>query len=359
MNKQLISLMTMIAFSALPVGADHITLANGDRITGTISRLDGQDLEFESELLGTLTTSWAAVEELDSNERLYFTFSDKEAMSGRVSVRGAVMTIETADGQRVPVPRATLRTIGPEPAEGADPSFRDLWTADVDAALSLTDGNADTRTMNVGMQAGRITPKDKTSLYFTSLFANNSTAGNSVTTANAVRGGFRYEIGVSNKLFTFGFTDLEFDRFQDLDLRLVLGGGLGVNLLETTSTMLQLFAGGSSNQEFFDAGANRKSGESVMGEEWTYRLNNITSFSQRLTVFQNLSDLGEYRMTFDSTAVTRLSDWFSWQVTLSDRFLSNPRPGKRQNDLLFTTGIRLTLGDGNLGTLGPTSIALQ
>ena len=64
-------------------------------------------------------------------------------------------------------------------------------------------------------------------------------------------------------------------------------------------------------------------------------------------------------MTFDSTAVTRLNDWLSWQVTLSDRFLSNPGPGKRKNDLLFTTRIRLTLGDGSLGNLGPSSITLQ
>ena len=78
-----------------------------------------------------------------------------------------------------------------------------------------------------------------------------------------------------------------------------------------------------------------------------------------LVVYPNLSDLGEYRMTFDSTAVTRLNDWLSWQVTLSDRFLSNPGPGKRKNDLLFTTGLRLTLGDGNLGNIGPSAIDPQ
>ena len=40
-------------------------------------------------------------------------------------------------------------------------------------------------------------------------------------------------------------------------------------------------------------------------------------------------------------AVTNLNRWLSWQVTASDRFLSNPVAGRRRNDVLFTTGLRL------------------
>ena len=362
MKKQLILLTVMLVIFGQPGRADQITLQNGDRITGTILRFEGEELEIQSDLLGTITVAWDAVDELESDEILQITLSDEREMLGRVSVRGSEMTVETPDAGTIRMPRSALRMLesqAGEPDSQPDPPLTDLWTAALDAALSLTDGNADTRTMHVGMQAGRSTPRDRTSLYFTSLFANNSTSGESVTTANAVRGGFRYEIDVSNRLFTFGFTDLEFDRFQDLDLRLVLGGGLGAHLLETTRTELQVFAGGSANQEFFSTGLRRNSGESVVGEEWRVRLSDATSFTERFTVYQNLNDLGEYRMTFDFTAVTRLNDWLSWQVTLSDRFLSNPGPAKRKNDLLFTTGIRLTLGDGSLGNLGPSSITLQ
>jgi len=31
-----------------------------------------------------------------------------------------------------------------------------------------------------------------------------------------------------------------------------------------------------------------------------------------------------------------------WHLTLSNRYLSNPLPGTKKNDVLFTTGIRLT-----------------
>ena len=55
-----------------------------------------------------------------------------------------------------------------------------------------------------------------------------------------------------------------------------------------------------------------------------------------------MSDAGAYRANLDITAVTAVRRWFSWQVTVSDRFLSNPIGGRKKNDALISTGIRLT-----------------
>jgi len=41
-----------------------------------------------------------------------------------------------------------------------------------------------------------------------------------------------------------------------------------------------------------------------------------------------------------------LKNWLSWQITFSDRFLSDPLPGLKQNDLLLSTAVRLTFGRG-------------
>jgi hypothetical protein len=58
-------------------------------------------------------------------------------------------------------------------------------------------------------------------------------------------------------------------------------------------------------------------------------------------VYPNLTDRGEVRMIFDSSVAAKLSRWLSWQITLGDRFISNPAPGRQRNDILLTTGIRL------------------
>ncbi len=362
-------LPTLIALSLLSTAAkaDRLVLTNGDRVTGAIVRLEGGRIEVRSELLGSLSADWDSVSEIESGDRMYVTLADQRLIVGALSAGAGTLEVRTED-ETVAVSRESVVSIRSEPeyerlrieTERLDnPRFTDFWSAAIDAAISSTQGNADTRALNVGIRAARTTEDNQLSGYFTTVFADNSTTGESVTSANAIRGGSRYELSLSDRFFTFGFTDLEFDRFQDLDLRLVLGGGLGVDLMETSRVSLELFAGASSNQEFFANGVDRKSGESVFGEDLTYQLTSLTSLTQRLAVFPNMSDLGEFRLTLDTTAVTRLNDWFSWQVTVSDRYLSNPVPGKKQNDLLFTTGIRITAGGGSLGRIGPGTITLN
>ncbi len=66
-------------------------------------------------------------------------------------------------------------------------------------------------------------------------------------------------------------------------------------------------------------------------------------------MFPNLSEPGEYRVTGDASAVVRLNSWLSWQTTVSDRFITNPLLGVQKNDLLITTGIRVSFGKEGAG----------
>ena len=92
----------------------------------------------------------------------------------------------------------------------------------------------------------------------------------------------------------------------------------------------------------------RKKRRVYLGETFNAKLNNRTTITEVFNLFPNVSDTGNYRFQFDATAATKLKNWLSWQVTYSDRFLSNPLPGFKTNDLLLYTGIRLTFGKGVL-----------
>jgi hypothetical protein len=60
-------------------------------------------------------------------------------------------------------------------------------------------------------------------------------------------------------------------------------------------------------------------------------------------MFHNVSDPGPYHINFDLGTVMTVSRWLSWQLTVSDRFLSNPVFGRQRNDVLYTTELRLRL----------------
>jgi hypothetical protein len=41
--------------------------------------------------------------------------------------------------------------------------------------------------------------------------------------------------------------------------------------------------------------------------------------------------------------ITKLTNGFSWQTAVSDRYLTNP-PGAKSNDVILSTGLNVTFG---------------
>ena len=355
MLSRLFSVLLAVCAVFSCASADQVSLRNGDRLSGRIVKSDRESMTMKTEFLGDVTIQWAAIEEITSDQQLFVTSAGGQVLVGVVSTRGDDFMVRISSSSTVPVTKTLVESVRSAEEQASyeaelerlrDPGLLDFWSGSIDAGFSFAKGNADTSTFATSLRTERRTPRDKITVYANSLFAQNSTTGESETTANAIRGGTRYDIDLNGRLFTFGFIDLEFDEFQNLDLRNVLGGGIGWHIKTTDRITFDFFSGSSFNQEFFSAGLARRSGEAVLGEELTYKFSESASVSERLAFFPNLSESGEYRAQFDASLSTQLRDWLAWHITLSDRFSSNPIPGIKKNDVLLTTGIRFRFGEG-------------
>lgn len=340
--------------------ADQITLKNGDRLTGTIIKSDGKSLTIKSEFAGTVTVTWEAIEQISADQPLYLTLKDNQVLVGTVVTSAGKLEIRTSDAGTVTIAKDSVQSVRSKAEQTAyqaeidrlrNPGLLDLWSGSVDTGLSLARGNSETNTFSLGMNAARTASRDKISVYATSLYAKNKnkTTGKSDTTANLIRGGARYDVNLSRRTFIFGFGDLEYNEPQLLDLRLVLGGGFGYHFLKTERTALDVFGGGAVNKEYFSndpltgkKNDARSSAEVFFGEELTHKLSGRTMLREKLVFFPNLTNTGEYRVNFDASVITNINKWLGWQLTFSDRYLSNPLPGTKANDVLLTTGLRVT-----------------
>lgn len=344
--------------AALTVRADQIVLKNGDRVTGQIVKYDGKKLTVKTEFMGAVEIAWDAVEKLASDQPVCLTLNDKQTVVGVVNAAGEQYEVQTKETGKVTLAKAAIaairneaeyKTWQAEVEQLRNPGLLDLWAGTLDMGLSLARGNAETNTFTLAANATRATRRDKLSVYATSIrsSARKRTERDFVQVANAIRGGARYDINVTDKTFVFGFGDLEFDEFQNLDLRLTLGGGFGWHALKSERTAFDVFGGGAYTKEYFAAGTplNRSRGEVMAGEELTHKLSARSSFRERFVLFPNLDQQGEYRMQFDTSLATNLKRWLAWQISFSDRYLSNPpvvTPALKKNDSLLTTGLRLT-----------------
>lgn len=333
--------------------ADQITLKNGDRLSGAILKNDGKKLTMKTELAGEVTVPWEAVTGLSSPGPLHFELNDGQRIVGSVTLPpdGTTLAITTKETGAVTASRESVKSIRSNEEQASydreidryrNPRLIDLWSGYLDTGFATSQGNSKTATFTVGAIANRITSRDKISVYYTSLFASSNASGSNITTANAKRGGIAYNLNLNPDWFAFGSVDLESDRFQNLDLRFSPAGGLGGHLIKRENTLLDLRLGMAANREFFSTGLNRTSGEILIGEEYARKFSTAFSLNQKLVMYPNVTDGGAYRMNFDISAVTAIRGWLAWQLTASDRFLSNPLPGRKKNDILLTTGVRIT-----------------
>lgn len=348
MCKQLVSVFLL---AATALWADQITLKNGDRITGSIVKADTKELVIKTESAAEVKVQWAAVTAISADGPVYVGLSDGQTVAGAISTANGQLQIRTQAAGTVNTAMTAVTSLRNQAEQTAhetevqrlqNPRMIDLWTGFLDMGFAATKGNASTQTFTLSTRADRATSRDKIGVYYTSIFSSNTTAGTNLTTANSKRGGVVYDVNFDKKWFGWGSVDLESDQFQNLDLRFVPQGGAGHHSINTDVTKLDFRVGVSGNREFFSTGLKRNSAEIVMGEDFTHSFSKTTSIQEKIRFYPNVSNSGNYRLNFDTTFSTALAKWLSWQVTISDRYLSNPVPGRKTNDILYSTGVRLS-----------------
>jgi len=80
----------------------------------------------------------------------------------------------------------------------------------------------------------------------------------------------------------------------------------------------------------------------TIGDEFMHKLGKGTVVTQNLYFYPDLTHTGEYRGTFNFGTVTKISKWLGWQNSFNDVYVSKVPPGKKQNDLVLSTGLNFS-----------------
>jgi len=338
---------------ASPLFADQIVLKNGDRLTGNITKSDGKTLLIKTEFAGDVTVQWPAVQEITSTQPLHVATQEGKTVVGPVTTTDGTLVVSTPSSGSVNVPKANVTALRSDSEQVAfekslHPTLWQGWTAGANVGFALTRGNSETKSLAIAFTGDRKTLHDEIALYTNTVYATNdvSTAIPHVT-ANATQGGARYDRNFTKLLFGFGSADFQTDALQMLNLRSVLGGGLGVHVINTSQTTLDFLTGVNYTRENY-VGTNRNFAALTLGEELMHKLGASTVVTEKLYFFPDLSQTGNYRGTFNFGTITKISKWLGWQNAFGDIYVTNPpadpttglRP--KQNDLQLTTGLNFT-----------------
>jgi len=335
MHRCTLRTFALLGFFVSVLFADQVSLKNGDRITGSILDSDDKVITFKTAYAGDIKINRSDIATLSSEAELFVTRKDEKAAKVKLSQTEPAAFVAVRDD-------AAQKAWEREQERLNNPRLNDFWSGFVTFAFANASGNSQTTAIATAASATRQAGKNKMGLYFNQLYATQSTTRPTGETANRISGGYRIDRDFTPKLFVFGTADFDYDKFLSLDLRSVLGGGLGYHAWKSKNGFFDVGAGGAWNREEFADGLVRNSAELLIYEEFGYLAFNRLKLSEKVTFYPNLSDTGEYRLNFDLHASLPLFKWLEWNIGVSNRYLTNPPIGRKTNDLLTTMGVRLS-----------------
>jgi putative salt-induced outer membrane protein len=219
-----------------------------------------------------------------------------------------------------------------------------VWRGSIGAGITNATGNKNLFIGALNADAVRVTDVNKMSGKLLSLYGRREEDGVSELTAGLLRASARYDRDISARIYGFLGYDLEKDKLADLRWRNSPSIGAGVHLRKTETFTFDVYAGYAYNHEELYDGTKRSFNEGLIGEETTHKHASGISFNQRLSVYPNLTESGEYRVVFDAGFLAPVVDRLNLTIKYAARYQSNPPPGVEKKDTVLYVGLQYGWG---------------
>ncbi len=340
-------LIVSLICCAATLHAEEVSLKNGDHLSGAIVSMDGKKLVLKTTYAGEVSIDWAEVSQFSSDKQpLVVTKADKQLVSGTVAAEGSDVMVTTVQGVQK-VPRADVATMR-SPADQAayekslHPGFMEDWTGGGSLGFALARGNSQTTNFALGFNALRKTSTDAWVVNAASIYSTDDKLG--LTSANSLGGLIRYDHNLTKRWFAYGVFTGMYDTLQLLNYRVMPGGGLGYHAIASSATTLDLLGGLGYTRESYYVGPPNNLLTATLGDEFSHKFSPAVSITQNLYYLPSLNETSNYRVNFNFGIATKLNGWMTANANFLDQYVSQPVPGNKNNDILFTTGLGFTFG---------------
>ncbi len=321
---------TLIAVVSAPVSADVVVMQNGDRFTGEVNRIWGNDLSIEPEYADEFVVDLDKVAYVESDRDFDLTLDDGREVTARLEGPGASGTqIVTYEGETRQVPLVTLEQVV-EVDDGFD------YESHIDWNSTATSGNTDSKVARLAADA-TIEVGDHRHIA-TLLIADEESFG--VKTKDQDYITYTYNWLFSDKWFLSGGGSYETDPIKQLDRRAVVAAGIGRDIWNFHDRSMNFEMGVGTLDETL-AGLS----ESSTIAYWKYRFSyefsgldleayhnhQITSYlSGRDNLFAKSSTGVRYEIG---------DDLFYLTLSLNVDYEQEPPPGVETDDSTWVVGV--------------------
>jgi hypothetical protein len=269
---------------------DVITLRNGDRVTGEITKLEYGVLSLKTDDMGTISIEWDAITAVRSQY-----FFDVEQIGG-AHLQGTLALSEETAGHFVVQNATGAHRLAPQNVTRIAQLESTFWSR-INGAFSLGYNFAKSTDVEVLSAQFDATYRDEDITVSLGVDTNSSKTPDKGTLDRDSLS-FAYRWLRPNRNFWAGLFNLERNEELGIDHRVQIGGGIGRYVYQTPHSEIGLVAGVAVNSEqATDSSENQESTEALFGASWRiWRLDSPkTSLASELALYPSLTEDDRYR----------------------------------------------------------------
>jgi putative salt-induced outer membrane protein YdiY len=351
--------------TAAAVSADEIHLTDGSRLVGVAGAMDSDGLSFETSFAGAIRIDAAKIAGIVTDQPMTVALVGGDRVTGTLRydadngqrLTGTTFGDVAIDPSRIvaiwPVGAAAPASGGAQGGAAVEQlraehqadlettrqhyetemaslredaaRFTPKWTADLELGLNGQSGNTEEVNFDGRISAKRATQVDRFSLFIEGHFGRQ----NGIRNTNEVMGGARYEIDISERAYAYASTKLEFDEFENLDLRSNVTAGMGYFFIKRDDETLKGRVGAGYQHESFDDGTVENQGILEVGVEYEKQFAPWLLFTHETTFFPSLDGLDDYRLTSETAGEIPIANSDAWKLRIGMRneYDAMPQPG--------------------------------
>jgi putative salt-induced outer membrane protein YdiY len=210
---------------------DWIELDTGEWLKGKIEEMIDGDLEFDSDSLGDQTIDWDDVVQIRSPREMNVLLDDQQTVRGRVSIKNGKLIV----AGHAPIAHDNVVIMVPKRQ-----SEIQYWSINITVGATIQSGNTEQVSYNATADLTRQSVETRFNFGYIGNYSKNLDV---VTTNNQrVNTFFDYFL---DKLVFLRFVQAEyyFNPFQNLDLQVTVGPGVGLQFYRKSKIKWDLVAG--------------------------------------------------------------------------------------------------------------------
>jgi putative salt-induced outer membrane protein YdiY len=321
--------------------ADQVILKNGDIISGKVISKSGNTLVFNTDYAGDMKINWNNVSTLSTDQPVVTLFEDDSyvktgflpAESGKVRVFRSEEIVAQENHLHPAHGLDDILYINPTP-EQSGRGYK--FTARANLALSQNRGNS---VNQQGHMDGEMQMRAKAWRYTLGGEANQASTEQTTSTFNR-RAYTSYDKFLNEKDFVYVQGSLEMDKFKDINLRSVIGGGYGYQVYETENTRLSVKGG----LDLVSLDHYVAASEQFAALGWHIDFNHKLE-TWPLEVFHSQNGYRGFNSEGDILLKTRtglripIKGGLSATAQVNQSWESNPAPGRKNSDTQIMFGL--------------------